>query len=304
MGHQVVALMQLPKHPEISCQSKPAPACAEAFHPLQAGKHFAENLHETSVAVVERPKSSPHASVAEKAALSPTVHCTPPAAPASSTDAQHREHQLTDHAATSKDSTDRLHDTHQAAPSACSIFQQKGGLSRSIQIQHKRLSLPRALEVLSSPVLNPGEALQAAQYIANLSLDVSFRMQITQAAVLNTLLSAMRLHTREACSHVCMAIASTARDSRLSKIMSAHPALVQTLLEFAEPPTRSLPAGRALLLCVHALPFQQLDDGRILDVFKRLSSVEQTQIQTKVCFARRRIADTPYGLKVLQEYGW
>ena len=85
--------------------------------------------------------------------------------------------------------------------------------------------------------------------------------------------------------------------------MSEHPALCETLLEFAEPPTRSLQAGRALVLCVHELPCLELDDTRILGVFERLAAVEQTQIQDEVRFGARRISRTPHGVNALRECG-
>mmetsp|Transcript_31842 Transcript_31842/g.46538 ORF Transcript_31842/g.46538 Transcript_31842/m.46538 type:complete len:431 (+) Transcript_31842:38-1330(+) len=168
---------------------------------------------------------------------------------------------------------------------------------------HQRgMTLAHALDVLAMPVLAPGQALQAAREIANLSLQASVREQMVAPAALETLVWALRHHLRETGTHLCIAIARIATDVKLVQIITAHDKFCATLLELAEAPTRSAPAGRALALCVHKWPQDELDERRVLAVLKRLLTIENTELQTDVVRAFARMSRSQHGVRALSRH--
>jgi len=168
---------------------------------------------------------------------------------------------------------------------------------------HQRgMTLAHALDVLAMPVLTPGQALQAAREIANLSLQASVREQMVSPPALETLVWALRHHLRETGTHLCIAIARIATDVELVQIITAHDKFCATLLELAEAPTRSAPAGRALALCVHKWPQDELDERRVLAVLERLLTIENTELQTDVVRAFARMSRSQHGVRALSRH--
>lgn len=168
---------------------------------------------------------------------------------------------------------------------------------------HQRgMTLPHALEELAKPALAPGQALQAAREIANLSLQASVREQMVEPAALETLVRALRHHIRETGTHLCIAFARIATDVKLVQTITAHDKFCATLLELAEAPTRSAPAGRALALCVHKWPQDELDERRVLAVLERLLTIENTELQTDVVRAFARMSRSQRGVRALSRH--
>ena len=183
-------------------------------------------------------------------------------------------------------------------------FSNISGFGQGIRHLHQRSrSLDSALEFLGGTSLQPGDAVQAAQDVANLSMQPEARARLATKPVLDTLLVALRRHLRFVGTHLCIAFARTAAETRLAEMMAVHDTFCSTLLELAELPHRSTPAGRALALCIRAWPLPELDEGRVFEVLKRLLTIEQTEMQTDILQAFARISRSPEGVDAMSKHG-
>ena len=160
-----------------------------------------------------------------------------------------------------------------------------------------------ALQVLSTPNLEPGKAFQAAKNIANLALQEAARSELATKPALDTMLRALLDYREETSSHMPIAFARIAADSRLARILRAHAGFCSTMLEHAEWPACSKTAGRALALCAHELPLADCDDARVLAVLRRLLMSDQTELQTDALRAFARFSRSSYGIQRLSEQG-
>jgi hypothetical protein len=179
-----------------------------------------------------------------------------------------------------------------------------GMLPRGLRhLQRDSLCLDDALKLLSTPTLVPGEALQAAQDIANLATHSRVREKLASAAVLDTLLAAIKLHRREASMHIFTSLARTAAESALAEKLAVHSSLISTLLEAAESPPRStsVSAARVLALCTRALSMESMYAVRLLTVLKTLLEVEQTEVQVDALRALGSICTTPHGVHAMSQ---
>jgi hypothetical protein len=175
---------------------------------------------------------------------------------------------------------------------------------RGLRHLHRHsLSLDDALKLLSTPALAPGEALQAAQDIANLATYSQVREKLASTAVLDALLAAIQLHRREASMHIFTALARTAAESALAERLALHSSLISTLLEAAESPPRStsVSAARVLALCTRTLSMESIYADRLLTVLKTLLQVEQTEVQVDVLRALGSICTTPHGVRAMSQ---
>jgi len=181
----------------------------------------------------------------------------------------------------------------------------QGRLPRGIRHLHNKrsLCLDEALNVLTSPALEPGDALQAAQDISNLSNQSKGREQLATSAVLDALIAATRLHRREASTHIYMALARIAADPHMAERLVAQSALMSALLEAAELPQRltSICAGRALALCIRTLPMGPLDDVRLLAVLTALLKADQTEVRVDVLRTLGSISQTAHGVRAMSQ---
>ena len=179
-----------------------------------------------------------------------------------------------------------------------------GMVPRGLRHLHRNsLSLDDALKLLSTPALAPGEALQAAQDIANLATYSQVREKLASTAVLDALLAAIQLHRREASMHIFTALARTAAESALAERLAVHSSLISTLLEAAESPPRStsVSAARVLALCTRTLSMESIYADRLLTVLKTLLQVEQTEVQVDVLRALGSICTTPHGVRAMSQ---
>jgi hypothetical protein len=179
-----------------------------------------------------------------------------------------------------------------------------GMVPRGLRHLHRHsLCLDDALKLLSTPALAPGEALQAAQDIANLATHSQVRAKLASTAVLDALLAAIQLHRREASMHIFTALARTAAESALAERLAVHSSLISTLLEAAESPPRStsVSAARVLALCTRALSMESMYAARLLTVLKTLLQVEHTEVQVDVLRALGSICTTPHGVRAMSQ---